>query len=172
MTRVATRIDVSLNGTAHEASVRPLDAARYEVSTRESVPPVREVHVLRRGPDALLLVGDRVVALSLGGESAGQRAAALRGQTHAVQLGHTKRVVAARGATTKASHTLTAPMPGRVVAIKVAPGDSVEPGQVLLVIEAMKMQNEMFADGAGTVDAVLVQLGAAVERGALLMRLR
>jgi biotin carboxyl carrier protein len=63
-------------------------------------------------------------------------------------------------------------MPGRVVAIKVAPGDSVEPGQVLLVIEAMKMQNEMFADGAGTVDAVLVQLGAAVERGALLMRLR
>jgi biotin carboxyl carrier protein len=66
---------------------------------------------------------------------------------------------------------LVAPMPGRVVAVRVVPGDTLEKGALLLVIEAMKMQNELFASGAGRVEAVLVKAGDAVERGAPLIRI-
>lgn len=55
------------------------------------------------------------------------------------------------------------PMPGKVVAIKVKPGDKVESGQTLLVLEAMKMQNELGAPGAGTVKDVKVTVGQNVE---------
>lgn len=55
------------------------------------------------------------------------------------------------------------PMPGKVVAIKVKPGDKVEAGQTLLVLEAMKMQNELTATGAGTVRDVRVSVGQNVE---------
>lgn len=55
------------------------------------------------------------------------------------------------------------PMPGKVVAIKVKPGDKVETGQTLLVLEAMKMQNELGAPGPGTVKEVKVTTGQNVE---------
>ena len=64
-----------------------------------------------------------------------------------------------------------APMPGMIVRIAVQVGDSVEPGQGLVVMEAMKMENELRATSAGTVKAVLAQVGTAVEKGALLLQL-
>lgn len=60
---------------------------------------------------------------------------------------------------------LTAPIPGKVVAVKVEPGDEVEPGQALVVLEAMKMQNEIQSDRAGVVRVVHVSEGEAVEGG-------
>jgi biotin carboxyl carrier protein len=64
--------------------------------------------------------------------------------------------------------TVIAPMPGKVVRVLVAVGDAVETGQGLLVVEAMKMQNEMKAARAGTVLTVAVQEGATVSAGQLL----
>jgi pyruvate carboxylase subunit B len=64
---------------------------------------------------------------------------------------------------------LVAPMPGLVVRVNVAPGDRVEEGQGIVSIEAMKMENELRAPGAGTVKSVLARAGAAVEKGALLV---
>jgi biotin carboxyl carrier protein len=61
-----------------------------------------------------------------------------------------------------------APMPGKVVRILVAPGDAIEPGQGILVVEAMKMQNEMKATRAGRVISVTVQEGATVNAGEVL----
>jgi acetyl/propionyl-CoA carboxylase alpha subunit len=56
-------------------------------------------------------------------------------------------------------------MPGQIVSVAVAAGDAVQPGSPLLVLEAMKMQNEIQADRAGTVVKVHVAPGEAVEGG-------
>jgi len=64
---------------------------------------------------------------------------------------------------------VTAPMPGRVVRLLVAPGDAVEAGQALLVVEAMKMENELRSPRPGQVREVAVREGQAVEAGSLLV---
>jgi acetyl/propionyl-CoA carboxylase alpha subunit len=65
--------------------------------------------------------------------------------------------------------TLKAPMPGLVVRIEVEPGRQVSAGDPLLVLEAMKMENELKAGVAGTVRAVRVASGEAVEKGQVLV---
>ena len=60
-------------------------------------------------------------------------------------------------------------MPGKVVKILVAVGDEVAQGQGLVVVEAMKMENELKSPKAGTVVEVLAKEGAAVESGAKLI---
>ncbi len=67
---------------------------------------------------------------------------------------------------------IRAPIPGKVVRIEVAAGDEVEPGQPLLVLEAMKMENQICAEGAGTVDDIRVAAGATVEGGQILITLQ
>lgn len=75
------------------------------------------------------------------------------------------------GAARKGEQTvLSAPMPGKVVRILVAPGDAVEPGTPLVVLEAMKMENELKASGSARVSEVLVAPHQAVEKGAVLVR--
>ena len=66
---------------------------------------------------------------------------------------------------------IIAPMPGLIVRVNVNPGDKVEAGQGLVVMEAMKMENELRATAAGTVRSVEVSPGTAVEKGALLVAL-
>ena len=66
---------------------------------------------------------------------------------------------------------LVAPMPGMIVRVNVQVGDRVHPGQGLVVMEAMKMENELRAQAEGAVKAVLAQPGTAVEKGALLIEL-
>ncbi|MDA8236624.1 MAG: biotin/lipoyl-binding protein [Chloroflexi bacterium] len=63
-------------------------------------------------------------------------------------------------------------IPGRVVAVAVEPGDAVEAGQQVLVVEAMKMQNELRAPREGTVERVGVAVGATIEVGDLLVVIR
>jgi len=75
------------------------------------------------------------------------------------------------GARESGPSRLTAPIPGKVVAVKVAPGDEVSPGQSLIVLEAMKMENELSAEQAGRVAVVHVTDGATVESGELLVEL-
>ena len=66
---------------------------------------------------------------------------------------------------------LTAPIPGKVVAVKFALGDEVEAGQSLIVLEAMKMENELAADHGGRVARIHVAVGDTVEGGQLLVEL-
>jgi biotin carboxyl carrier protein len=66
---------------------------------------------------------------------------------------------------------VVAPMPGRIVRVLAAPGDRVEAGAPLLVIEAMKMENELRAGHAATVSKICVEPGATVEAGAKLVEL-
>jgi biotin carboxyl carrier protein len=67
--------------------------------------------------------------------------------------------------------TVTATLPGLVVAVRVAPGDEVEAGTALLTIEAMKMQNEVRAPRPGRVGEISVVPGQAVATGTSLLRL-
>lgn len=66
---------------------------------------------------------------------------------------------------------ILAPMPGLIVRVNVVAGDTVEAGQGVVVMEAMKMENELRATAAGRVRSVEVTPGTAVEKGALLVSL-
>ena len=66
---------------------------------------------------------------------------------------------------------LLAPMPGLVVRVNVEPGAEVRAGQPLVVMEAMKMENELRSPADGTVKSVAARVGQAVEKGALLIEL-
>jgi len=57
---------------------------------------------------------------------------------------------------------IVAPIPGKITSISVKPGQAVKAGQLILTLEAMKMQNEIFCDGAGTVKEILVSEGGKV----------
>ena len=61
--------------------------------------------------------------------------------------------------------TVTAPMPGPILDVKVAAGAAVKKGEVILVLEAMKMENEVVAPEDGTVASINVAAGDAVEAG-------
>ena len=62
--------------------------------------------------------------------------------------------------------TVAAPMPGTILKVNVQPGQAVKAGEVLVVLEAMKMENEIMAPKAGTVAQVLVTKGTNVDTGA------
>lgn len=68
-----------------------------------------------------------------------------------------------------AGEAITAPMPGNILKVNVTPGQAVKEGDVLVVLEAMKMENEILAPKACTVKQVLVSKGSTVDTGATLV---
>lgn len=73
---------------------------------------------------------------------------------------------------TAAGETISSPMPGNVLRIEVTQGAAVKRGQILLILEAMKMENEIMASGAGTVDKITAVKGASVNAGDVLVTLK
>lgn len=155
------RITVELDGT--HATV---DGTRHDVSlTHVAGTPVRlvrigeQVHrvVARRGASRgvwlLDVDGTRVEA-----EALDERLRAIKDLT-------------AASAVASGPAPLLAPMPGLVVRVAVAVGDTVSAGQGLVMIEAMKMENELRATAAGVVTAVRAIAGDAVNKGAVLVEL-
>lgn len=65
--------------------------------------------------------------------------------------------------------TITAPMPGTILKVNVNPGDAVKKGQVLLILEAMKMENEIVAPNDGKIASVNVEKGVSVNAGDVLV---
>lgn len=63
---------------------------------------------------------------------------------------------------------ITSPMPGNILSVNISAGDTVKKGQVLMILEAMKMENEIISPCDGKVVSVSVSKGAAVESGTLL----
>lgn len=67
------------------------------------------------------------------------------------------------------TEAITAPMPGKVMSFKVSVGQQVKEGDIILILEAMKMENEIFCGAAGTVKEIRVSEGAAVNPGDVLV---
>ena len=78
---------------------------------------------------------------------------------------------AAPAAVPAGASTVTAPMPGTILSISEKAGDAVKKGQVLCILEAMKMENEIMAGGDGTVASVAVSQGDSVSTGQVLFAL-
>lgn len=72
---------------------------------------------------------------------------------------------------TGAMEIVTSPMPGNILSVNVTEGQTVNKGDVLMVLEAMKMENEIMAPVSGTVSSVIAK-GSAVETGAVLCRIK
>ena len=64
--------------------------------------------------------------------------------------------------------TVTAPMPGKILAVKAANGQAVKKGDVIMVLEAMKMENDIVAPQDGTIASINAAVGDSVEPGATL----
>jgi pyruvate carboxylase subunit B len=127
-------------------------------------------------PVSLLTIGDRVYRLvAQRGGARGQYTLSIDGRRFAIEaLDERTRAIRDLAAAARAAAgpaPLVAPMPGLVVRVNVAPGDEVAAGQGLVVMEAMKMENELRATAAGVVKAVHAVPGSAVEKGALLVEL-
>ncbi|AHG90952.1 biotin/lipoyl attachment domain-containing protein [Gemmatirosa kalamazoonensis] len=127
-------------------------------------------------PVSLLTLGDRVYRLiARRGDRRGKYTLSLDCRRFAVEaLDERTRAIrdlSAASAAAAGPAPLVAPMPGLVVRVNVAVGDAVHAGQGLVVMEAMKMENELRATTAGTVAAIRVEPGTAVEKGAVLVEL-
>lgn len=78
---------------------------------------------------------------------------------------------APKAAAPAGSGSVVAPLPGTILSIAVKEGDAVKPGQILLILEAMKMENEIVAAKAGTVTNIATNVGVAVNTGDLLVEI-
>jgi biotin carboxyl carrier protein len=167
-------------------------AKRYLATIQGSKDQVPvDIQDLGNGRYALFLDGERHVLDALALEH-GAVSVLIDGQSHDVELDESGDLVkvlidselltvdvaderalrlraGAVGFTVTGLVTVTAPMPGKVVRVLVAPGAQVTEGQGLVVVEAMKMENELKSPKSGTVVEVFAQEGSTVEANAKLL---
>ncbi len=154
---VSTQRHLLVDGAPTEAGVRTLGGGRYALAEPDGVSRlVLEVEEVGSGVRSreVLVDGFRFVVEAESERIAALRERATRGRSSAGASGPLQ---------------VKAIIPGKVVAVSVAPGDEVSAGQQLLVVEAMKMQNELRAPRDGTIERVGVSVGVNIEIGDLLV---
>ena len=166
--RPGTRYVVSLLGRRHDVQIRPDgEVVINGRPSHASVAPVNPPHgysLLMDGASfALLAHGGRGGAWQLELDGHSISAEVLDPRAHRV-----RRLSAARRGSVHAA-ALKAPMPGLVVQVAVDEGEVVEAGDTLMIVEAMKMENELRAPAAATVKRLLAAPGDAVEKGQILV---
>jgi 3-methylcrotonyl-CoA carboxylase alpha subunit len=147
--RDGTRFTVRWDDTTHEVDVSRLLSGALSMIVPSAGHVSHEVTCRETAPGEL--------ALGVGGRSVRARVAAgLRPRTmEPAQAG--------------GDHAVLTPMPGRLVRMLVEPGDSVQAGQGLAVVEAMKMENEVASPAVGVVSEVRAAAGDSVEAGSVLV---
>ena len=162
---------VSLDGSTHEITV---DGDSVLVDGRPARAHLEMVHGT---PVCHLVLDGRSHTFAIGSSaSAGSWTLIDRGEPVEVEVldertRHIQSLVGA-GKTQSGGGAVKAPMPGLVVKVLVEPGATVAAGQGLVVLEAMKMENEIKATMAAVVESVAVKPGQAVEKGAALVVLK
>jgi biotin carboxyl carrier protein len=163
------RYHVTLAGRTIEVELAP-DGVRVDGETLQA-----DLEALPDGPVRSLILNGashRVVARSSGH---GRWDLQVRGQHFEVDVidDRTRRIqsMIAADAPPAGPKPVRAPMPGLVVRVEVQVGDRVRPGQGLVIVEAMKMENELRAETAARVTGVRVSAGEAVERDQVLIDL-
>jgi len=137
---------------------------RYRVDLQH-IPRSHTYSVLIDGRSYEFTVHEHEEAIELSGGAGVFHVAVEDARTHAARA----KTVGARGA--QGPRLIKAAMPGIVREVMAAPGQAVEKGQPILILEAMKMQNEVRADQAGTVRTVFVAPGQTVDKGARLVEI-
>jgi len=165
------RYVVELNAQRKSVSIEP-DGVRYE----DDAPIRGELSDIEESPIRMVKLGThvyRVVAEKrLGRGKYTLWVDGYRFETEALdERTRSIRDLSAATAGPTGPAPIIAPMPGLIVRVNVSVGDRVEAGQGLVVMEAMKMENELRAIAPGTVRSVEVSPGTAVEKGALLVAL-
>jgi biotin carboxyl carrier protein len=128
--------------------------------------------IVRTGDTWSILLGTRSYEVTIVEEAPGELAVSVEGQivrVAAPRVGTTARVRGREAETRQGPQPVTAPMPGRIVKVLVKAGDMVAARQGLIVVEAMKMENELRSPKAGTVTEVRVTQGQSVEARAVLV---
>ena len=179
-------VDIALHGTRHAVAARR-DGDRWIVTLDGRELGVDVVDV--GGRWSMLISPDVVSGTDIGPASrsyeiafeprqAGGQVVFVNGDAFPLTVADARAAFARRspGAETGlagavGSATVIAPMPGRVVKVLVAPGDAVAARQPVVIVEAMKMENELRAPRAGTVASVRVSEGQSVEAHAVLVEL-
>jgi biotin carboxyl carrier protein len=140
--------------------VATVDDRRYEIAAHEIEPGVY-----------LLQTGGRVYECRVGEATGATTEVQVGAQVFQIALSDPKRLryATATGAQASGRAQVVAAMPGKVVRVVVTQGAQVEAGDALLVVEAMKMQNEMKSPKAGTVVELHAMAGATVNAGDVLV---
>jgi biotin carboxyl carrier protein len=136
-------------------------------------PRILEVDAVHlKGFAVSLIAGTRSARCDIEPGKDGRLAVLVDETVHALELLDERRLRLRRAGGTfslEGPQRIDAPMPGKVVRVLVKPGDAVVEGQGLVVVEAMKMENELKSPKAGKVSELLAVEGAAVEAGAKLV---
>ncbi len=162
---------IDLNGERHEVELNGSTAKFGEDELAASLEAIEGT------PLAVVTLGDevhRVIVRRAGGR--GRYVLSVDGHRFEVEVlderARTIRDITAAVAKPSGPAPIVAPMPGLVVRINVAVGDVITAGHGAVVMEAMKMENELRAKTGGTVKAVHAEVGMAVEKGAILVELQ
>jgi len=158
-----------IGNTGHELTLGPLVSSSSEcMFAVDSVEGKAEVEAI--GPGAYsILVGTRSYEVKIE-ESGDEFVVAVDGRRFEVAIEDPRRAgPRAERIDSVSSGDIVSPMPGKVVRVLVSAGDEVQPGQGLLVVEAMKMQNEIKAAVAGKIKTVHVSEGSAVAAGEVMV---
>ena len=144
------------------------DLVTVEGSTRTAA-----LRAIPGTPIRQLLIDGRPTALTMRSSGRGQWSLGVGGDSWEAEVIDERtrhiRSLTAGAARQRGPATLRAPMPGLVLRVPVEPGQEVKAGTGLVVLEAMKMENELKAPAAGVVGAIRVQPGEAVEKGHVLV---
>jgi biotin carboxyl carrier protein len=170
-----SRIEVVAGGRVHTVHVEPADGpTRLRIRIDDGEAIVIDAAVLG-SPNAATTWSLRdpatgivsTAAVTLGPSGEGE--AVVAGHVVPVALPSRRRRSRATLGAGNGDQRVAAPMPGKVVRVLVAVGDQVEARQGLIVVEAMKMENELSVTRAGTVSRLEVSEGTSVEAGRLLI---
>jgi len=166
------KLVVTVGGVVHEVEVERA-AAGYRVTVDQQVIEV-DARTVTPGLQSLRIDGVSHLASVAGDPTAaeGELTVQVGGEIHIVRVEEAARhAIRTRGdaAGAGSGQTLKAPLPGKITLVAVKPGDAVNRGDTLLVIEAMKMENELKAAAAGTVSEIHVAPGQAVNPGDVLV---
>lgn len=154
----------TLDGTSHVVDVTGGEG-RYRLTVGDDVWDV-DARLTAQGIYSLLIGGVSYVADVVNRE--GTCLVDVGGEAYEVLVEEqTRWVIRTRGGAAGAGHgqTVRAPLPGKITHVAVRPGDRVQAGDTLVVIEAMKMENEFKAAAAGVIAEVRVSVGQAVNPG-------
>lgn len=158
---------VTIEGREREVDVTLAPSGAVTV-TLDGAPIEADVERVPGGVS--LRLGARVYDIAIGGKPEGAQVAAGSARAIAEVVSERARARAKKGgASGSGANELRAPMPGRIVKVLHKAGDAVAVGDPCVVIEAMKMENELRAPKDGTVKAVHVAEGVSVESQALLV---